>query len=120
MQAGCTAPVEMTMHARVVNTLKQVFSRIMHYESFVPTWASGMGFALCTDDQDMNFSPPAPEVDRLLAEQTSGDFRFLDGEALHGLLHTPKYLREAIERETRVYSLEQPPEMFGRGSMGGS
>jgi len=118
MQAGCTAPMELHMHARVVRTLETVFPRVLHYESFVPTWASGMGFALCTDDEDMNFHPPAPDVDRALAEQTSGEFRFLDGLALHGLVHPAKHLRDAVARETRICTMDDLPEMLGRGSMG--
>lgn len=115
LQAGCTAPVELHMHVRIVNTLKAVFPCVTHFESFVPTWASGMGFALGTDDLDVNFWPPVAEVDRILQEQTSGEFRFLDGEALQGLMHTPKHLRDAVAAETHVYSLADPPKMYGKG-----
>ena len=116
LQAGCTAPAEMDLHVRLVNTLKAVFPTVLHYESFVPTWSSAMGFALCAAHH-APFPPPAETVDSLLATLTTGALKVLDGAALHGLFGTPKFLREAIAAETHIYSLDDPPHFFGEGCM---
>ena len=42
-----------------------------------------------------------------------------DGAALVGLLNPPKNVREAIAKETQVYTLAHPPKFFGKGAAGG-
>ena len=39
----------------------------------------------------------------------------MDGETLLGLLQTQAHIRRAIEEETRIYTLEEPPRFFGTG-----
>ncbi len=51
----------------------------------------------------------------MLAKSTSGELRMLDGIALLGLLQQPKYLREMIAAETEIFTLAEPPKLFGRG-----
>jgi len=54
-------------------------------------------------------------TDELLARSTTGSFRMFDGQALLGMLQTPRYVRERIASETTIYSLANPPKAFGRG-----
>ena len=108
MQAGVTAPPEMAIHVRLVNTVKAVFSHSCHYISQVPTWASPMGFAL--GSQSAFHLPDPPALDAMLAQKTSGGLRMLDGASLNALMHPPKYLRDAVAAETQVYSLAAPPK----------
>jgi len=37
-----------------------------------------------------------------------------DGQTLLGLLQMPKYLRDRLVTETIVYTLANPPKVFGR------
>lgn len=117
VQAGPTAPVEMEIHCRLVNTLRQVWPSVVHYTSHVASYGSPWGFAM---GRERPFEEqPAPEVvDRLLAEKTTGGLRAIDGRTLLGLLQTPAYLRRAAEAETVVYTLERPPRFFGQDAQG--
>lgn len=114
IQAGPVAPVELSLHARLVNTLKTVFSQVTSYSSYVPTYASPWGFALASE-QPLATRPNPDEVDRILADATTGGLRCLDGITLLGMLQTPAHIRRAIEQETEVYTLSSPPKFFGKG-----
>ncbi|NEO28375.1 MAG: hypothetical protein F6K03_16215, partial [Kamptonema sp. SIO4C4] len=46
-----------------------------------------------------------------------GPLKMFDGEAMIGLMNLPKHLREAIEAETEVYTMEKPPTFFGSGAV---
>ncbi len=114
VQAGPTSPAEMTLHVRLASTVRAVFPHFMHYVSYVPTYASPWGFVLGTDRPVPSDFDPS-EVDRLLAQKTKGGFRLIDGRTMRMLWNPPKYLREAIAAETRVYTLQEPPKFFGEG-----
>jgi spermidine synthase len=53
---------------------------------------------------------PAPEmVDAILSDKTNGAFKMFDGITLLGLMQSPKHIRDAIAKETTVYTIEHPP-----------
>ena len=115
LQAGPVSSGEMKLHARIVNTMKEVFPYVQSYSSYVPTYGRPWGFVL--GSREMINSRPDPEtVNQLLREKTTGGFRMLDGTTLLGMLQVPKHLREAIATETEVYTLAKPPKFFGKGS----
>jgi len=109
IQAGPVAPPKLTLHARLANTVGAVFPHFWSYTSYVPTFASPWGFVLGSAET-IPTRPNPDAVDRLLAEQTSGGLRMLDGTALLGLLQTPAYLRRAIAQQTEVYTMQAPPK----------
>jgi spermidine synthase len=113
IQAGPLAPAELRLHARLVNTLRTVFRHVHSYGSAVPTYATAWGFALATD-RPLDTRPDPAAIDALLAERTTGGLRMLDGQTLLGLLQTPLHVRRAIEQETKVYTLTDPPKFFGQ------
>ncbi len=115
VQAGPVSPMEMGMHARLVRTMKAVFDHVESYVSFVPSYASPWGFALGSG-QPIDTRPDPDRVDRRLAENITGELRMLDGSAFLGLFLLPKHLRRAIAEETRIYTLEEPPKFFGKGT----
>ena len=115
IQAGPVSPVDITLHARLVNTLKAVFANVISYTAYTPSYPAPWGFALATAE-DIITRPNPEEIDRLLLENTKSGFRFIDGTTLLGLLQTPKYIRDAIELHTRVYTLEEPPKFFGKSA----
>ncbi len=114
VQAGPLSPHEMPIHVRLINTLRTVFPHVVSYSSQVPTYASPWGFALCSA-QPIDTRPAPDGVDRLLADRTTGGLRMFDGTTLLGLFQQPKHLREAIEAETEVYTVEAPPHLYGKG-----
>lgn len=117
LQAGPVAPVELTLHARLVNTLKAVFPHVQSYASHTPTYASPWGFAIASSEPIPTQPDPAT-TDQLLQAKTVGGLRLIDGITLLGMLQTPAYIRRAIAQETQVYTLKEPPKFFGKGTLG--
>lgn len=114
VQAGSISPPEVRDHARLVNTLKAVFSNVASLSAPTPSYGRAWGFALCSESA-IALQPDPTETDRLLQEKTTGGYRFLDGISLLGILQPPLYVRQAIATETMIYTLEQPPKFFGTG-----
>jgi spermidine synthase len=115
VQAGQVAPPLMSAHVRLVKTLEHVFADVASYCSPMASYGSPWGFALASATP-LDRGIKAVEVDALLASATDGRFRTFDGTSLVGLLHPPKYLRDAIAAETRIFTLAEPPKFFGKGT----
>lgn len=114
IQAGPVAPANLSIHARLMNTLKAVFPNVHSYWSFASTYGSPWGFGLASA-ATISSSPDPASVDRLLAEKTTGGFRSIDGTTLLGILQTPKHVRQAIAENTEIYTMKEPPKFFGKG-----
>ncbi|MBI4759630.1 MAG: methyltransferase domain-containing protein [Chloroflexota bacterium] len=108
LQAGPVSPPSMAMHIRLVSTLRAVFKYAHSYHIHVPMLGHPWGFILASDSP-INTRPNPEEVDALLAKNTNGAFKMFDGVTLLGLMNSPKHIREAIAKETTVYTLEHPP-----------
>jgi spermidine synthase len=117
IQAGPVAPVEITLHARLVYTLGSVFPNVHSYVSHTPTYGSPWGFAIGSAEAIATRPDPAA-IDQLLAEQTTGGLRLIDGMTLLGMFQTPAYIRHAIAAQTEVFTLKAPPKFFGKGARG--
>jgi spermidine synthase len=110
IQAGSVAPHEIAVFARVASTLRTVFENVRPYSSFVPSFSTPWGFLLASS-RDMQNLPSPENIDRLIAERTSGDLRMLDGVSFRGLLSTSAHIRNAISNEKAVYTLANPPQI---------
>jgi spermidine synthase len=108
LQAGPVSPPSMAMHIRLASTLKAVFKYAHSYHIHVPVLGHPWGFILASDSP-INTRPDPAEVDELLAQKTNGKFKMFDGITLLGLMQSPKHIRDAIAKETTVYTLEHPP-----------
>ncbi|MGL5083402.1 MAG: polyamine aminopropyltransferase [Microcoleaceae cyanobacterium] len=115
IQAGPVSIGSMALHVRLANTVKAVFPNVVSLSSYTSTYGAPWGFALAST-QAINTHPEPAKVDQLLAEKTTGNFRMFDGTTFLGLLQTPLYLRRAIEAETQIYTLAEPPKFFGKGA----
>lgn len=115
VQAGPVGPAEMRLHARLAHTLSTVFKNVGPYTSYVPTYASPWSFLLAAD-RPINTRPDPDDVDRQLHEKTAGGLKMFDGVTLLGMFQVPAHIRRAISAETRVYTLEDAPKFFGKGS----
>ena len=119
VQAGPVSPAEMHLHCRLASTLRAVFPNTASLTSYVPTYAAPWSFILASP-APINTRPDPDEIDRQLANKTTGGLRMLDGGALLGIYQLPKHLRTTIAEETRIYTLAEPPRFFGKGSLGDS
>jgi len=111
VQAGPTGPGEMRLHVRLVNTLATIFPYWANYCSHIPSYFNPWGFCICSE-KEFSLQPDPAAVDQILAEKTTGDFRMFDGRTLLGLFQPPKHLREAIEKETQIFTMAEPPKFF--------
>ncbi|AMW29804.1 methyltransferase domain-containing protein [Limnospira fusiformis KN01] len=109
VQAGSTALAGLRFHTKVAHTINQVFPHIQSYSSDVPSFGEPWGFVLASK-QPISSRPDPESVNQLLATQTKGGLRMLDGNTLLGLFQIPTYLRNAIASETEVYTLANPPQ----------
>ena len=91
----------------ISNTLKSVFPKLFPYHAMVPSFSYDWGFNLAS----LGPSPlelTAQEVDRRLEERGCNSLRFYDGEAHGGLFMLSKHVREALAKETRVITEDDP------------
>jgi spermidine synthase len=114
IQAGPVSAPEIKYHARLINTLKTVFKHVAPMSAITSAYGAPWGFALCSE-QPINTLPDIAAIDRLIAEKTTGNLRFIDGSSNLGVMQTPVYIKNAIASETTVYTLEVPPKFFGTG-----
>jgi spermidine synthase len=114
VQAGPISPPEVKDHARLVNTLKAVFSNVTSLSAPTPSYGRAWGFAMCSESA-IALQPQPEIVDQLLQAKTTGGYRFIDGISLLGIMQTPLYIRQAISAENTVYTLQEPPKFFGTG-----
>jgi spermidine synthase len=111
VQAGSACVLRMKFHVRLARTLNEVFSSIHSYSSNVPSFGEAWGFILASENP-INSQPNPEEIDRLLAEKTTQDFRMLDGITLLGILQTAAHIRTRIAKESQTYTLAHPPTDF--------
>ncbi|ABG50154.1 spermidine synthase [Trichodesmium erythraeum IMS101] len=109
IQGGSISPAEMYLHARVVKTLQSVFNCVYSLIPYSTSYGCPLGFVVCSE-QKFSSTPNPEKVDRLLAEKTTGGFKFMDGVSLLGMLQIPLNLRQAIATETQIYTLKTPPK----------
>lgn len=109
-QAGSMSPPLAGPLARVAKTIASVFAEICVVCANVPTYGSQWGFVLASD-VSIDDRPVPETIDAKLSEAVDGALRMFDGRAFLGLLQSPKYIRDMIERESTVYTLANPPQM---------
>lgn len=109
MQAGSVDFSYLTIHARLVNTVKSLFPHVESYTYFIPSFLANWGFILAAD-RPLEPHPDPATIDRAIAEKISGQLREFDGISWLGALHLPRYIREAIATETEPFTLAEPPK----------
>ena len=95
------------------NTQKQVFKNVVPFTVHIPSFFDLWGFNICYDSKNIPHPRDlaAKEVDFILETRLSDSrtkLKLYDGCAHQGLFGTPKWLRLAIENETRVISENTP------------
>lgn len=109
-QAGSLSPPLLTPFARTMNTIASVFPQTAVLQANVPTYGSPWGFVVARREP-IDTSPDPRATDDLLARQTTGGLRMFDGRAFLAMLNPPRYVRDRVAAETRIYSLDQPPQL---------
>ncbi len=107
MQAGMTKIGEIDFFTSINRTLRDVFPVVAGYQTFISCFGTPWGFILASREND-----PAPRarktVDRLVAERVQGELAYWDGRTHVHAFNLPKFLRRAIDAQTRIVTDTNP------------
>lgn len=119
VQSGPVAPHGLPTHAKLANTLKDVFGRTRSMATITNAYGAPWSY-IVTGKGPLETDLDPERVDALLAENVSdpGELRFFDGRAMRFLANPPKHVRDAIAAETEIFTMERPPRFFGSGVAG--
>ncbi len=107
LQSGTTCMGLTAGFTAINNTLKAVFPVVCPYEANIPAFGGTWGFSLASKKHHpLSISPE--EVDSRIKSRVKKTLNFYDGHCHQGLFFLPKYLREAVEQETRVIADNEP------------
>jgi spermidine synthase len=107
MQAGMTKVGEIGFFTAINRTLREVFPVVAGYQTFVSCFGAPWGFILASRETDPRAQGPEA-IDRLIAERVAGTLAYWDGQTHQHAFSLPKFLRRAIEAETRIVTDANP------------
>jgi len=109
-QSGPCGPINVTeVFTAIHKTMSEALSNVSPYRVYVPSFGTMWGFIAAG-------SPNAPhvgqmgsgEIDTRIASRLTSTLMYYDGVAHQGLFGLPKYIRSAINSETRVITDDNP------------
>ena len=107
MQAGMTKVGELGFFSAIHRTLREVFPVVAGYQAFISCFGTPWGFMVASRKIDPR-GLPADAVDRLIAERVPGGLAHWDGVTQAHCLALPKYIRVALDAQTRVSTDANP------------
>jgi spermidine synthase len=107
MQAGMTKVGELGFFTAIHRTLSQVFPVVAGYQAFISCFGTPWGFVAASRKVDPTTLAPAA-VDRLIAERATGPLSHWDGITHQHCFALPRYIRLAIDAQTRVSTDANP------------
>ena len=107
-QSGPTGPAFMEQcFSAVSNTMASVFPLVNVYETFIPSFGTAWGFVIGSNSLDPS-KLSTHEIDARIRSRIENKLGFYDGVTHTGMFNIPKYLRESINKETRVITKSNP------------
>ena len=110
VQAGMTKINELSFFTAIHRTLRDVFPVVAGYQTFVSCFGTPWGFIVATKKIDPR-RQDSQTIDKLIAERIGGVLEYWDGLTHQHAFGLPKFLRKAIDAETRV-STDATPLIF--------
>ena len=108
VQAGPAGPLNYhEVFTAIHHTISAVFPIAAPYRVYMPSFGSAWGFVLAGERLDPK-ALTSSEVDDRVAARLARPLRFYDGATHSGLFALPKYLREALAREDRLITRDNP------------
>lgn len=121
MQASLLRITTYEMHSSIVKTIKEVFSIVRSFATYVPSFDTTWGFIFASNYSDpLNMNPT--EIDKRISERTSGELHFYDGITHQHLFSLGKDLRKLIETsgevitDTSSIKLKRKDQILGASS----
>jgi spermidine synthase len=112
VQAGSASPTELLNLTAVYNTLKSVFSIVVTCATYVPCFGGPWGFCIASRQLDPSRLSPA-EVDKRIAARSLAGLRLYDGLTHRGMFSLPRYVRDALAKQTRIITDKDPLYLYG-------
>lgn len=106
LQAGSTHFALSTLHTTINNTLKQVFTDVHSYQTYIPSFDTMWGFILAGTDNINKLT--AAQIDERIQDRMQKQLDYYDGETHLASFYLPKDLRMAINNEQKIISDEKP------------
>ena len=110
-QAGFTAIHEIGLYSTVVRTIGEAFKHCYPSDAFVPAYGSSWGFVMAGKER-LDVRAGAQSVDDWIKARIDGELQFYDGVTHQRLFALPRYVRKAIDEQTRVFTKEDLPGVF--------
>src|SRR5262249_42872385 len=107
MQAGMTKVGELDFFTSIHRTLREVFPLVAGYQTFVSCFGTPWGFVLASGQADPR-KLGVGAVDRRLADRVKGALAYWDGQTHQHAFSLPKFIRQAIDQQTRVVTDSHP------------
>ncbi|MFC1967582.1 polyamine aminopropyltransferase [Chloroflexota bacterium] len=107
VQAGSASLTGLLNLTTVNNTLSSIFPIVRTGKVDMPCFGGPWGFTMASQSLDPSHLTPA-EVDERIAARALPALRFYDGLTHRGMFSLPKYLREALSRQTRLITDDEP------------
>ena len=107
LQAGMTKLNELAFYTSIHRTLREVFPVVAGYQTFVSCFGTPWGFILAGKKLDPR-RLTADAVDKLIGERMSGQLDYWDGATHQHAFSLPKFIRKAIDAQTRVVTDANP------------
>jgi spermidine synthase len=111
VQAGSANPTELLNFSAVNKTLQSVFPIVVQCTVYVPCFGGPWGFCVASS----KYNPAkltAAEVDKRIKARALKGLKFYDGETHCGMFALPRYIREAMAKQTRVITDKQPLYLY--------
>jgi spermidine synthase len=111
VQAGSASPFDLLNFNAVNNTLKKVFPIVVQCVVYMPCFGGPWGFCVAS----LKHNPAlmtAEEVDKRIKTRGLQDLKFYDGETHCGMFALPRYIREAMAKQTRVITDKKPLYLY--------
>ena len=107
MQAGMTKVGELLFYTAINRTLREVFPVVAPYQTFISCFGTPWGFTVAGKAIDPRSQSPEA-VDRLIAERITGTLGYWDGQTHRHVFSLPKYIRKALDEQTRIVTDANP------------
>ncbi len=107
LQAGMTKLGALAFYTSIHRTLREVFPVVAGYQTFISCFGTPWGFIAATKKVDPR-RLDAPAVDRLVAERVKGPLDYWDGTTHQHAFSLPKFIRKAVEAQTRIVTDANP------------
>lgn len=98
---------QMYAFTAIISTLKSVFPEVFPYHAMIPSFSLDWGFNIASlGPNPLTLSKAV--VDRRFKERGCNSLSFYDGEYHEGIFLLSKYARDAISKETRIITEDDP------------